>query len=117
MISRRTFLKLSGAAPVAGPLAGSLADSRSFAAPPGAAGRKRKIALITTIYHYRSHSQHISDRFVVGYPKEGRWHHPNTEIVSMYVDQIGDRDLSAPRSHHFGTVSYTHLPLPTTPYV
>ncbi len=103
MITRRTFLKMSGAATLA---AGSVSLPQSFASLVRPVAQKRKVALITTIYHYRSHSQHISDRFVVGYPKEGSWHHPNTQIVSSYVDQIGDRDLSAHRSVQFGTRRY-----------
>ena len=30
-----------------------------------------KIAIITTIYKYLSHAQHIGDRFLVGYPHKG----------------------------------------------
>ena len=46
-----------------------------------------RIAIVTTIYRYLSHGQHIGDRFLVGYPHEGAWHKPNVEVVSLYVDQ------------------------------
>ena len=32
----------------------------------------KRIAVVTTIYRYLSHAQHIADRFLVGYPARGR---------------------------------------------
>ena len=51
----------------------------------------KRIAVVTTIYKYLSHAQHMADRFLVGYPHEGRWHKPDMQIVSLYVDQT-DQD-------------------------
>ncbi len=62
----------------------------------------RRIAVIATIYRYLSHAQHFADRFLVGYPHQGRWHHPNTKIVSLYVDQRPEGDQSADRAREFG---------------
>ncbi len=61
-----------------------------------------RIAVITTIYRYRSHAQHFSDRFLVGYPHAGRWHRPNARIVSLYVDQHPEGDQSTDRAREFG---------------
>ena len=52
----------------------------------------KRIAVIATVYRYLSHAQHIGDRFLVGYPREGRWHKPDMKVVSLYVDQKPDGD-------------------------
>ena len=66
----------------------------------------RRIAIVTTIYRYLSHGQHIGDRFLVGYPHEGQWHRPDIKVVSLYVDQKPDGDLSAERAREFGFTVY-----------
>jgi len=66
----------------------------------------RRIAVVTTIYRYLSHAQHIADRFLVGYPHEGQWHRPDMKVVSLYVDQKPDGDLSADRAREFGFTVY-----------
>jgi hypothetical protein len=72
--------------------------------PLAASGQTRavRIAILTTIYKYLSHGQHIGDRFLVGYPHEGAWHQPNVEVVSLYVDQKPEGDLSTARAREFG---------------
>lgn len=72
--------------------------------PP--AGPRKRIALVTTVLRYLSHSQHMGDRFLVGYPRHGRWHHPPMDVVSMYVDQHPEGDLTAERCREFGIQSY-----------
>ncbi len=66
----------------------------------------KRIAVITTIYRYLTHAQHFADRFLVGYPKEGKWHHPNMKVVSMFVDQKPEGDQSIDRSREFGFSVY-----------
>ncbi|HZS54878.1 MAG TPA: hypothetical protein VFA65_10775 [Bryobacteraceae bacterium] len=65
-----------------------------------------RIAIVTTIYRYLSHGQHIGDRFLIGYPYEGGWHRPNVKVVSLYVDQKPDGDLSQERAREFGFQVY-----------
>lgn len=84
-ISRRGFL-----AGVAGTL--PLAN-----AAYGIEQRRPRIAAITTIYHKYSHSQHIVDRFLEGYGWEGHHHRPPMDVVSLYVEQVQDNDLSRDR--------------------
>jgi hypothetical protein len=60
-----------------------------------------KIAAIATIYHKYSHAQHIVDRFLEGYGWNGCQHWPAMDLVSLYVEQVGDNDLSADREHRF----------------
>jgi hypothetical protein len=90
MLTRRAFLQTTAAAL---PLF-------------GAEAQPKRVAIITTIYRIQSHGQHIGDRFIVGYPYAGAWHKPNTKVVSLYVDQHPDGDLSADRAREFGFQVY-----------
>jgi hypothetical protein len=62
----------------------------------------KRIAVITTIYRYLSHAQHMADRFLVGYPLNGRWHRSKMKVASLYVDQKPDGDLSEARAREYG---------------
>jgi hypothetical protein len=70
------------------------------------ASTPRRIAVIATVYHYLSHAQHIGDRFLIGYPREGQWHRPDMKVVSLYVDQKPQGDQSADRAREFGFTVY-----------
>ena len=61
----------------------------------------KRIAVVATVYRYLSHAQHIGDRFLVGYPRDGAWHKPDMKVVSLYVDQKPDSDQSAARAKEF----------------
>jgi hypothetical protein len=61
-----------------------------------------RIAIVTTIYRYLSHAQHMGDRFLIGYPHNGEWHVPDMKVVSLYVDQKPEGDQSAERAKEFG---------------
>jgi len=89
MLTRRAFLQTTAA--VAG---------RAQASGP------KRIAIVTTVYRYLSHGQHIGDRFLVGYPYAGAWHKPNVKVVSLYVDQKPEGDLSRERAREFGFTVY-----------
>lgn len=66
----------------------------------------KRIAVIATVYRYLSHAQHIGDRFLVGYPRDGIWHKPDMRVVSLYVDQKPEGDQSAARAKEFGFEVY-----------
>ena len=66
----------------------------------------KRIAVITTIYRYLSHAQHFADRFLVGYPKAGRWHRPDMKVVSLFVDQKPEGEQSTDRAREFGFSVY-----------
>ena len=66
----------------------------------------KRIAVITTIYPYLSHAQHFADRFLVGYPRQGRWHRPNMKVVSLFIDQKPEGDQSLDRAREFGFSVY-----------
>jgi hypothetical protein len=90
MLTRREFLGSAAAFPLA------LRMQR----PPV------RVAIVTTIYKYLSHGQHIGDRFLIGYPFDGAWHQPNVKVVSLYVDQKPEGDLSGERAKEFGFEVY-----------
>lgn len=66
----------------------------------------KRIAIVTTVYRYLSHAQHMGDRFLVGYPRDGAWHKPDMQVVSLYVDQTPEGDQSAARAKEFGFEVY-----------
>jgi hypothetical protein len=97
MLTRRTFLE-TAAATTATPLLAQQTQAQQ-AAP-------KRIAIVTTIYKYLSHAQHMGDRFLIGYPFNGAWHKPNCKVVSLYVDQKPEGDLSQARAKEFGFQVY-----------
>ena len=74
-----------------------------------ATSTRKRIAVITTIWTYLSHSQHITDRFLVGYPIDGEWHTPEMDVVSLWVDQHPDGDQSKERAKEFGFKVYPSI--------
>lgn len=90
------------------PQGGSHSRRRFLASIPGLlalnpanaeqAKRRPQLAVVTTIYRKRSHAQHIVDSFLEGYGWQSGHHHPPMDIVSLYVDQVGDNDLSRERA-------------------
>ena len=93
MLNRRAFLATS---------AGLIAAPSTFASQ----GAVKRMAVVTTLWNYRSHAWHMAERFLHGYPKEGKWHRPPIEVVSAYVDQQPEGDLSKRRSDEFGFKIY-----------
>ena len=79
---------------------GFLQSATLAAAAP--ASRPRRIAILATVYRHLSHAQHMGDRFLTGYPYAGAWHKPDMQVVSLYVDQKPEGDLSAARAAEFG---------------
>src|SRR4051812_34910198 len=61
----------------------------------------KRVAVVTTIYKYLSHAQHMADRLLVGYPHSGKWIKPDVKIVSLYVDQKPEGDQSQARAAEF----------------
>jgi len=98
MLTRRNFLRTTSAA-----LAASALPATALAQQPAA---KKRLAVVTTLWNYRSHAWHMAERFLHGYPKEGQWHRPPLEVVSAYVDQQPEGDLSKKRAEEFGFKIY-----------
>lgn len=70
---------------------------------------RKKMAIICTHWIMQSHAQHMGDRFLTGYPFEGRWHQPPLDVVSLYVDQKPDKDQSAARAKEYGFQIYPSI--------
>ena len=98
MWSRRRFLAAS-----AGALA---ASSLPLPSIPAVTPRPKRVALIATEVRKYSHAQHFVDRFLEGYGWGGRHHRPPVDLVSLYVDQFPEGDLSRERSKRFGVKIY-----------
>ncbi len=75
---------------------------------PGDTGspRRKKLAVVTNIWFEGSHAWHMATRFLVGYPLRGKWHRPPFDVVSAFVDQQGEGDLSRRRAAEFGFTIY-----------
>jgi hypothetical protein len=96
MLNRRTWLIAASSGLLAAPFA------------YGAAGRsgRKKLAIITTEWRERSHAWHMGERFLAGYPVQGKWHRPPFDVASAYVDQTPKSDLSRDRAREFGFTIY-----------
>lgn len=97
MISRRGFVGAMGGAFMCGPWA---------PAQNVQSDKRKRMAVVTTEWRYHSHAWHMAERFLVGYPIASRWHRPAIDVVSAYVDQTPDNDLSRKRSAEFGFPIY-----------
>ena len=95
-LSRRTFL--ASAALAAGyrradaaPLA---ADTPRTRPPKRAKPAAKKVAVLTSVYRYLSHSYHIAGRFLDGYMKGDEHHFPDFGVASVYAEQLPKNDMS-----------------------
>jgi len=95
MLTRRRFLGAMSALP--------WGISRSTS---GQEVAPKRIAIIATVWKYLSHAQHMGDRFLIGYPRQGTWHKPRIQVVSLYVDQTPEGDLSQSRASEHGFKVY-----------
>ena len=67
---------------------------------------RAKLALITTVWGWRSHANHMGERFLNGYPRAGRWHRPHMDVAGVFVDQECEGDLSRQRAEKHGFTIY-----------
>ena len=95
MLTRRSFLGVAAAGMIGNRIAGAQAPKE-----------RKRLAVVTTVWNYKSHAWHMAERFLHGYPFNGSWHRPPIDVVSAYVDQIGNDDLSRQRSMEFGFPIY-----------
>ena len=97
MFTRRTFLAAVGAG-LTVPALGSFGNNSN--------GDRKKMAVVTTEWRFHSHAWHMAERFLVGYPTKGKWHKPALDVVSAFVDQKSENDLSRKRAQEFGFTIY-----------
>ena len=109
MFTRRDFLGAVGTGVVGAGLIGTGVEPLSLLRADDAESSKnpqKRMAVITTEWRYRSHAWHMAERFLAGYPRQGKWHQPPFQVVSAYVDQFPENDLSRQRSQEFGFTIY-----------
>jgi len=92
-ISRRTVL-------AAAPAAAALSMTGCGVLANQTAKRPRIAALVTEVRRL-SHGEVILDRFLEGFGWESGHHHPQVDLVSLYVDQFPEGDLSRERAARF----------------
>jgi hypothetical protein len=92
MPSRREFL-CAAAGAVLAPQVMS-ADHPRSQPPPRPDRPAKKLAVVTTGYHYLSHAYHVCGRFLYGYLRDGKMHYPDFGIAGMHVEQQKDNGLS-----------------------
>lgn len=89
MTGRRTFLNSASAVPLAG---------LPFRTRPDA----RRLAILASRWTPGSPARQVADRFLIGYPREGKWHRPAMDVVSLHVDRTPEADQSRERAAEFG---------------
>lgn len=99
MPDRRSFLAAAGASLLAPALPAAVFAQASPTGP-------KRLAVVTTLWNYKSHAWHMAERFLHGYPRGGKWHQPPLQVVSAYVDQRPEGDLSGKRADEFGFTIY-----------
>jgi hypothetical protein len=99
MIGRRGFLKVVGATAIGPGLlrAVEIGNNRS------------RLAVVTTEWRHPSHAWHMAERFLTGYPVDGKWHRSPFQVASAYIDQTPDDDLSRDRANEFGFKIYPSI--------
>jgi hypothetical protein len=106
--SRRTLLRAASGLVAGATLGGrGWADDFPRSKPPAPPDRPhKKLAVVTTAYHYLSHAYHICGRFLSGYLRDGRFHFPDYAIAGMHVEQVKEDDLSRELSRKHGFTLY-----------
>ncbi len=109
-VSRRSFLQATAAGLAAGPALGASAEPAEHPRcqpPPRPARARKKLAVVTTAYHYLSHAYHVCGRFLYGYLHNGRYHWPDFAIAGMHVEQEAkENDLSRGLARQHGFTLY-----------
>ena len=93
MTGRRTFLKTASAVQPA---------TMTGRARPELKRQPKRLAILASHWTPGSPARQVADRFLIGYPREGRWHRPPMDVVSLYVDRTPEADQSRERAAEFG---------------
>ncbi len=109
MPSRRAFLQAAAGAGLLAPSleAAFLAEEHPRSTPPPRKNKpSKKLAVVATAYYYLSHAYHICGRFLDGYLRDGKFHHPDFAIAGMYVEQQKENDLGKEMAKKHGFTLY-----------
>ena len=69
----------------------------------------KRIAAIVTCYYPRSHADVIVTKFLRGFPTDDGLIAPRTQIASMYMDQIHERDIGRQIAREFEVSIYQSI--------
>ncbi len=64
-------------------------------------GKRPRLAAVVTALAKYLHPQHIVDRYNEGYGWDGVYHHPQMDLVSLYIDQRHPGDLGQDRADRY----------------
>lgn len=107
MPTRRRFLTAAGASAISA--IGATSMARPATQQDEKQAQRKRLAVVTTEWRSMSHAWHMAERFLHGYPINGRWHRPPLDMVAAYVDQKPENDLSVKRSKEFGFTIYPSI--------
>ncbi len=93
--SRRAFLQHSALAATAA-ACGSPALARADQPP------LKRVAMINSIYRFRSHAYHLGRRILHGYHREAVHHQPALKLARMFNDQYPADDMSRAEAPRYG---------------
>ena len=68
-----------------------------------------RLAILASRWTPGSPARQVADRFLIGYPREGRWRRPSMKVVSLYVDHAPEADQSRERAAEFGFRIYSSV--------
>ncbi|MFT5365564.1 MAG: hypothetical protein ACI8V2_000504 [Candidatus Latescibacterota bacterium] len=71
---------------------------------------RKKIAAIVTAYYPRSHADVVVTKFLKGFPTDEGLLPPEVDVVSMYLDQVHERDIGREMAKEFGVPIYESIP-------
>mgnify|MGYP001187977566 FL=1 len=71
--------------------------------------QRLRIAAIVTTYFPNSHAGVMIDKFLRGFPTDDGLIPPRTEIASLYIDQIHERDIGRQIAHEFAIPLYESI--------
>ena len=70
---------------------------------------RKRIAAIVTSFWRMSHAEVIVGRLLEGYYYEGQRQTSRVQVVSMYVDQFPDNDMSRDKAQKHDVPMYTSI--------
>ena len=85
--------------------------TESAPTPPDAGNRSRplRIAAVVTTFFPNSHAGVIVDKFLRGFPTDEGVIPPRSKIVSLYIDQIHERDVGRQIAYEFDIPLYESI--------
>ena len=71
---------------------------------------RKKIAAVVTAYFPRSHADVVVTKFMKGFPSDEGLRPPQVDLVSMYLDQVHERDVGVALAGEHGVPIFRSIP-------